>query len=51
MKRKKKMYNCNFGCWNSALTHLTCSFEEQEEGEESENRGDGEVLVYNAMKM
>lgn len=50
MKRKKKKYNCNFGCWNSTYTHITCSYEENEFDEETESRGDGEVIVWNALK-
>ena len=49
IKRKKKTYHCNFISYNCSYTYLACSFQEEED-EESDLRGDGEIIVYGLHK-
>lgn len=49
-KRKKKTYLCNYICYNSLSTYLACSFQEEDQEDESENRGDGEIMIYSLIR-
>lgn len=50
VKRKKKNFACNFVCWNCTYTHMACSFIEEDLQEDDESRGDGDVIIYNALR-
>ena len=50
IKRKKKTYHCNFISYNCTYTYLACSFQEEEIDEDSDLRGDGEIIVYGLQK-
>ena len=45
-RKKRNNYSCSYICWNCNYSHFAAGFQENIEEEDNE-RGHGEVLVYN----